>query len=58
LKSNLISKSETTALLKIISERWGIEFPKIKNVKVHQILDDAQIITASGMKILKVEDDY
>ena len=58
MKSNLISKSETTALLKIISERWGIEFPKIKNVKVHQILDDAQIITASGMKILKVEDDY
>ena len=32
-----------------------IEFPKIKNVKVHQILDDAQIITANGMKILKVE---
>jgi PUA domain protein len=58
LKSNLISKSETTALLKTVSERWGIEFPKIKNVKVHQILNDAQIITANGMKILKVEDDY
>ena len=26
--------------------------------KVHQIFDDAQIITANGMKILKVEDDY
>jgi PUA domain protein len=37
LKSNLISKSETTALLKTVSERWGIECPKIKNVKVHQI---------------------
>jgi malignant T-cell-amplified sequence len=58
LKSNLISKSETTALLKIVSERWGIEFPKIKNVKVHQILDDAQIITGDGIKILKVNDDY
>jgi len=58
LKSNLISKSETAALLKIVSERWGIKFPKIKNVKVHQIQDDAQIITANGMKILKVEDDY
>lgn len=58
MKSNLISKSETTALLKTVSERWGIEFPKIKNVKVHQIQDDAQIITANGMKILKVEDDY
>jgi len=58
LKSNLISKSETTALLKTVSERWGMEFPKIKNVKVHQILDDAQIITGDGIKILKVDDDY
>jgi PUA domain protein len=58
LKSNLISKSETTALLKIVSERWGIELPKIKNVKVHQILEDAQIITGAGVKILKVDGDY
>ena len=58
MKSNLISKSETTALLKTVSERWGIELPKMKNVKVHQILDDAQIITGSGIKILKVDDDY
>jgi len=58
LKSNLISKSETSALLKIVSEKWGIEFPKIKNVKVHQILDDAQIITGDGLKILKVDEDY
>jgi len=58
LKSNLISKSETTTLLKTVSERWGIELPKMKNVKVHQILDDAQIITGNGIKILKVDDDY
>ena len=58
MKSNLISKSETTTLLKTVSERWGIELPKMKNVKVHQILDDAQIITGNGIKILKVDDDY
>jgi len=58
LKSNLISKSETSALLKTVSEKWGIEFPKMKNVKVHQILDDAQIITGDGLKILKVDEDY
>jgi len=58
LKSNLISKSETTALLKTVSEKWGIELPKMKNVKVHQMLDDAQIRTGNGIKILKVEDDY
>lgn len=58
MKSNLISKSETTALLKKISEEWSMEFPKIKNVRVHQILNDAQIITGEGLKILKIENDY
>ena len=58
MKSNLISKSETAALLKTVSEMWEMELPKIKNVKVHQILDDAQIITGDGIKILKVNDDY
>ena len=58
MKSNLISKSETSALLKTVTEQWGIEFPKIKNLKVHQILDDAQIITGKGIKILKINDDY
>ena len=58
MKSNLISKSETTSFLKIVSERWGMEFPKIKNLKVHQITNDAQIITGQGIKILKIDDDY
>ena len=58
MKSNLISKSETTALLKKISQEWSMEFPKIKNVRVHQILNDAQIITGEGLKILKIENDY
>ena len=58
MKSNLISKSETSILLKTVSEKWGVEFPKMKNVKVHQILDDAQIITGDGLKILKVDEDY
>ena len=58
MKSNLISKSETSSLLKTVSEIWGIDFPKIKNLKVHQILDEAQIITGNGIKILKINDDY
>ena len=58
MKSNLISKSETNNLLKIVTEQWGIEFPKIKNLKVHQISNDAQIITGNGIKILKIENDY
>jgi len=58
LKSNLISKSETSALLKTVSEMWEIELPKIKNLKVHQISEEAQIITGNGIKILKIHDDY
>ncbi len=58
MKSNLISKSETSALLKTVSEMWEIELPKIKNLKVHQISDEAQIITGDGIKILKIYDDY
>jgi PUA domain protein len=58
LKSNLISKSETVALLKTISDKCGIEVPKIKNLRVHQITDDAQIITGQGLKILKINDEY
>jgi PUA domain protein len=54
----LISKSETSKLLKTVSERWGVECPKIKNLKVHQISDEAQIIAGKGIKILKIDNDY
>jgi len=33
-------------------------FPKIKNLKVHGISNDAQIIVGDGIKILKVNDEY
>ena len=58
MKSNLISKSETSEIIKIVSERWHIQCPKIKNFKVHQISDDAQIIVGKEIKILKIDDDY
>ena len=58
MKSNLISKSETSSLLKLVSEQWGMEFPKIKNIKIHQILSNAQIIIGDGLKILKINDEY
>jgi len=58
LKSNLISKSETSLLLKEVTEKWKIEIPKIKNLKVHEISDESQIITGQGIKILKMNDEY
>ena len=50
--------SKTAIVLKIISEKWNMEFPKIKNLKVHGISNDAQIIVGKGIKILKVNDEY
>ena len=58
MKSNLISKSETSVVLKNVTEQWGIELPKIKNLEVHQIENNAQIITGKGIKILRIDDDY
>jgi malignant T-cell-amplified sequence len=56
LKSNLISKSETSELLKDISSQWKIDIPKIKNLRMYYITDDAQIITAKDIMILKIGD--
>lgn len=58
MKSNLISKSETATLIKTVSERWGIGFPKNKNLRVHHIAEEAQLITGKGIKVLKINEDY
>ena len=58
MKSNLISKSETTTLLKQVSEKWRIEIPKIKNLKVHEITKDMQIVSGKGIKLIKMDDEY
>ena len=58
MKTNLISKSETTQLLKIVAEKWKIELPKIKNLKVYEIDNDIQLITGKEIKILKIRDAH
>jgi malignant T-cell-amplified sequence len=58
LKTNLISKSETTQLLKIVSEKWKIDIPKVKNLKVYEIDDEIQLITGEEIKILKIKNEY
>ena len=58
MKTNLISKSETTQLLKIVSEKWKINVPKVKNLKIYEIDDETQLITGEGIKILKIKDEH
>lgn len=58
MKINLVSKSETTQILKLVSQQWKQELPKIKNLKVHFIDDNSQLIVGSDLIILKIDDDY
>ena len=45
-------------ILKSVSDDWKLELPKIKNLKVYYIDDDAQIIIGDGIKILNVDGCY
>lgn len=56
MRSNLISKKETGAILDAVSAEWGIPMPKTKNMMVHMLGDGAQLITGAGTRILKTSD--
>lgn len=58
MKSNLISKRETVMLLQTVSEKWNVELPRVKNLKVHQIAPDTQIVMGAGIKILRIGQEY
>lgn len=45
-------------MLKTVSEKWNMEFPKMKNLKVHQISNEEQIMVADKFKILKIGEEY
>ena len=58
MKVNLVSKSETNQILEIVSKQWKQELPKIKNLKVHFMDDNVQLMIGTGITILKINDDY
>ena len=57
MKSNLISKSETTEVLSKIAEQWKIERPKIKNLKIYE-LEEGQIIIGESLTAIKIGENY
>ena len=57
MKSNLISKSETSKILEQINLQWKIELPKQKNVKTHDVNEKGLIITGNGITAVKIGDD-
>jgi len=58
LKANLISKSETNQILKLVSAEWRQELPKIKNLKVYFIDEHTQLMTGNEITVLKINDSY
>jgi PUA domain protein len=58
LKTNLISKSETSTILKEISLKWRQDMPKIKNLMSHYVDAESQILIGDSLKILRINDEY
>ncbi len=58
MKSNLISKSETAEMLSDIGSQWKIELPKIKNLKIFVLEDNAALIVGEGLTALKLGGTY
>ena len=58
MKSNLISKSETSKILEQIKSQWKIELPKQKNIKTHDVNEKGVIITGDGITAVKIGENY
>ena len=54
MKSNLISKSETSKILEQIKSQWRIELPRQKNVRTHDVNEKGVIITGNGITAIKI----
>ena len=54
MKSNLISKSETSKILEQIDSQWKIKLPKQKNIKTHDVNEKGLIITGDGITAVKI----
>lgn len=58
MRSNLISKSETAATLRAVSDEWGgsVDIPKTKNLRVFVLDDGSRVITGGGTRIVRTRD--
>jgi PUA domain protein len=45
-------------VLKEISTQWKLEIPKIKNLKIYELEENAEIIVGEGLTALKVGQTY
>ncbi len=58
MKSNLITKSQSSIILEQIKKEWKLDIPKIKNLKEHQITPDSKLISGKEFIALFIEGRY
>lgn len=58
MKSNLVSKTESHQIIREISEQWRMDLPRTRNLKIHDITDDAQLVTGQGFRALRLQGAY
>lgn len=58
MKSNLISKSESAAVINEISSQWKVELPKIKNLKFYYLEEGDILISGKGITAIKTNNTY
>ena len=54
MKSSLLSKSESAALLADVSGSWGLELPRTKNLAVYDLGGGASLVAGSGFRALRL----
>lgn len=58
MKSNLISKSETSKVFNELVKQWKIDIPKSKNFKIYHLDSEVQLIEGNNLKALKLNQEY
>ena len=53
-----MSKTETSDILNQVSKKWNREIPKIKNIKVHYVDNNSEILMGDGFKVLRLENEF
>ncbi len=57
MKSSPASKSQTGQILREVSEAWGFEVPRVKNLMVHE-LEGARIMAGGGLALAQAGGRY
>lgn len=58
MRSNNISKSQTAQILARISDVWGFDMPKLRNLVVHDLAEKVRLMTGKDLAILDLDGTY